>query len=216
MNNLLDYLKHPVYCSNQTPKVVYFLGLFFIYILAIIPISILIFFLTKEFHIKHDQLKLSTTVNTLLVVILAGPLYEEIIFRSWLKLKKINIILFFITLSFFIVKAIIDSKIATAIILTVLIFIFLIPLLSFGKIKVEKFISSKFQYFFYASSLIFGLLHATNFNGNPYLILAFMPILGGPQIILGLILGYVRMKHGLFYSILFHVLVNTLLIFTLF
>jgi len=216
MEKLIDYLKRPTYCSNQTPKVIYLLGLFFIYILAIIPISILIFLVTKEFHIKHDQLRLSTTVNTLLVVILAGPIYEEIIFRSWLKLKKINVVLFLITLLFFIVKSIIDSRVITLVVLTVLMLGFLILLLTYGRITIEKFISSKFQYFFYTTAIIFGILHSTNFSGNTYLILAFMPILGAPQIVLGVILGYVRMKHGLFYSILFHMLVNTLLIFTLF
>jgi len=73
--------------------------------------------------------------------------------------------------------------------------------------------SSNFKYFFYVTAIVFGLLHSTNFTGNIYIIMAFSPILGGPQIVTGAILGYIRMKNGLVYSILFHILFNSVFIF---
>ena len=65
-----------------------------------------------------------------------------------------------------------------------------------------------FRILFYGSALAFGLLQATNFTGNPWIILAFSPVLGSPQILLGFLSGYIRMKNGLAYSILFHMVVN--------
>jgi membrane protease YdiL (CAAX protease family) len=85
----------------------------------------------------------------------------------------------------------------------------------FTRKRIESFIASNFKYFFYSSSIVFGLMHSSNFTGNIYLILTFSVILGGPQIVLGLILGYIRMNHGLKYSFLFHMVVNTSLILTL-
>jgi membrane protease YdiL (CAAX protease family) len=86
--------------------------------------------------------------------------------------------------------------------------IFISLLFVFKRDKVQAFIASHFPYFFYGSALVFGLLHASNFIGNPYVLIAFSPLLGGPQILLGLLLGYFRMKNGLAYSMLFHILVN--------
>ncbi|HFB62073.1 MAG TPA: CPBP family intramembrane metalloprotease [Bacteroidetes bacterium] len=78
----------------------------------------------------------------------------------------------------------------------------------YGREKIDALIVSHFKYLFYGSALAFGLLHATNFTGNPWIILAFSPLLGGPQIVVGLFLGTIRMKNGLAYSMLFHMAVN--------
>jgi len=100
------------------------------------------------------------------------------------------------------------SKFVLAIPLSVFVLVVLLLVTIFTRDKVELFIASKFKYFFYGSSILFGLVHASNFTGNVNYILAFSFILGGPQIVLGLILGYIRMNHGLKYSILFHMAVN--------
>lgn len=214
MNNLFDYLKKPIYyCPSERPKISSFFGLFFIYIILVIPIGIVAYIITKEFHIKNDELKLSTSVLTFITVVILAPIYEEIIFRSLLKLKKINIILFVTTTPIIIGIAAILSKTAVVIFLSILLLIIASLLLVFKRNKIELFLSSNFKYFFYGTALIFGLLHGTNFTGNIYLILAFSPILGGPQIVLGFILGYIRMKNGLIYSMLFHMLLNSVAVF---
>ncbi len=212
MNNLFVYLKKPLYCQNERPNLSSFFGLFFIYIILIVPISIIAYILTKEFHIKNNDLNLSTSVLTFITVVILAPIYEEIIFRSLLKFKKNNIILFCTIVPILIGIAAIISKIGAVIFLSLLLLIIVSLLLAFKRNKIEIFLSSKFKYFFYGTALLFGLLHGSNFTGNIYLILAFSPILGGPQIVLGLILGYIRMKNGLIYSILFHMLVNSVFI----
>jgi membrane protease YdiL (CAAX protease family) len=189
--------------------------LYCIYIGAAISIGIFGSIICSLVHLKHDEIKL-TPLMTILAGIILAPIYEEIIFRSLLKFKINNIILFIATFILFIVYFVFRSKIELVIIFSILLFTLLSLLIIYSRSKIELFLSSKFKYFFYATVLIFGLVHASNFTGNTYLILAFSLILGGPQIVLGFILGYIRMNYGLIYSILFHMFVNTSILLSLF
>jgi hypothetical protein len=74
---------------------------------------------------------------------------------------------------------------------------------------ISKWISVNIKPLFYITSLLFGLFHTINFSGNFWLILSFSVFLCSPQIIAGLILGYIRLKYGLVYAILFHMLINS-------
>jgi len=214
MNRLLLYLKDPVYCENQKPTLRHLLLLILVYLISIIPIGLVIFIVCKYFHIQHKALLISP-FKTLFWGILFAPIYEEILFRSLLKFKKWNIILFIITVGALIVYAALNSKIEFLIILSIMLLSVLPFLLIVSRSKIEFFMSYNFKYFFYASALTFGLFHASNFSGNIYVIIAFSFILGGPQIIVGLILGFVRMNYGLFYSIIFHIIINSTLLLRL-
>ncbi|MEH6680084.1 MAG: CPBP family intramembrane glutamic endopeptidase [Sediminicola sp.] len=77
------------------------------------------------------------------------------------------------------------------------------PLIFFRKHK-------NFSYFFYASAVLFGMAHLFNFQEGSHL-LYLAPLLVAPQIVMGLILGYIRIKLGLHWSILLHSAHNTVL-----
>lgn len=216
MITLLNYLKNPVYCSVQKPKSVNFFGLLLIYVASGIPLAILIFIIFKLFKLGHIELDPLSSLRTILIGIIFAPILEEIFFRSLLKFTKRSIILFLITVIVLIIYAAFRSKIEFVSFLSVVFIGILCLLLFFNRNKIELFISSKFNYFFYGSAIFFGLVHASNFTGNSYVILAFSLILGGPQIVLGLILGFIRMNYGLIYSILFHMIINTTILLTLF
>ncbi len=216
MSAFFDYLKNPEYCSAQKPKSANFFSLLFIYIAIGFPLAILIFIIFKLFNLGHIELDPTSTLRTILIGIIFAPILEEIFFRSLLKFTKRSIILFLTTVIILIIYAAFRSKIEFVWFLS-LVFIGILCLwLFFNRYKIELFISSKFKYFFYASALFFGLAHASNFTGNIYVIFAFSLILGGPQIVLGLILGFIRMNYGLIYSILFHMIINTTILLTLF
>ncbi|WP_299886515.1 CPBP family intramembrane glutamic endopeptidase [uncultured Lacinutrix sp.] len=68
----------------------------------------------------------------------------------------------------------------------------------------------QFKYIFYAFAIAFGYVHLFNFEIHALIILL-SPILVLPQIILGMFLGYIRIKLGLPYSILLHGLYNGIL-----
>ena len=63
---------------------------------------------------------------------------------------------------------------------------------------------------FYLMTMAFGLMHIMNFEPslNIYLL---APILVAPQILIGINLGYLRVRFGLIWSILFHALYNGIL-----
>ena len=214
MNSLICYLKNPFYCESRKPSIYKFIALLFFYLLASISIGIISFIVCEAFHLVHNKQEWSP-LKTILIGILLAPFYEEVLFRSLLRFKRSSILIFVPTAIAFITISIYKSKFILPILLSLFVLGLFLCITIFSKKKIEAFITSKFKYFFYSSSIIFGLLHASNFTGNIYLILTFSFILSGPQIVLGLILGYIRMNHGLKYSILFHLIVNISLILTI-
>jgi len=215
MIDFWNYIKHPTDTCYKKPRTIYFGYFLLIYIAFAFQIALISYIICIQFNITHNELGFSVMTTIVLGIILA-PIYEEIIFRSLLKFTKYNIILFVVTLIILLTILIFRSKIISIVFLSTILSILIIILLVFSRSKIDTFISSNFKYFYYASSLAFGLLHIFNFTGNVYLLLSFSLILTGPQIFLGFILGYIRINYGLRYSILFHIIVNTSLLLSLF
>ena len=71
--------------------------------------------------------------------------------------------------------------------------------------------SAYFGLIFYLFSLAFGFYHITNFEVTTT-ILYLSPLLVSPQLIIGLLLGYIRVRLGLGWSILLHACYNFVLI----
>lgn len=213
MNRLVSYLRNPIYCENQKPTISYLLSLIIVYFISLIPIEILVLIVCKYFHVEHKELFLNP-FETIIWGLFLVPVYEEILFRSLLKFTKWNILMFIITVSALICYTVLSLKTEFALVLSIMLLCLFFFLRIVSRSKIEFYISSNFKYFFYASALIFGLIHASNFNGNIYTIIAFSFILGGPQIIAGLLLGFVRMNFGLSYSIIFHLIINSTLLFS--
>lgn len=95
--------------------------------------------------------------------------------------------------------------ILTAVILAPIIeeFIFRGPLTLFSK----KF----FKIGFYTLAILFGYIHLFNFEITTKIILL-SPLFVAPQIIIGLVFGYVRVRLGLLYAMLLHACYNGVLI----
>ncbi len=68
-----------------------------------------------------------------------------------------------------------------------------------------------FKYAYYASILLFGLLHISNFDGLDGQYWA-IPLLVSPQLSAGIFLGYIRTKLGLLWSMLLHATHNLVLV----
>lgn len=212
LKQLLSFLKNPNDCTLQKPRVVDLVKLWFIYLFFGIPVALLLKITITHFQLD-DLMKIQvdySSLKTIVFIVLIAPVFEEIIFRSLLRFTKKNLMLFSIATSILIVYFISQSKIPSLIIAALLLSGILILTSLYSREKIEQFIYSKFSYFFYATAILFGLVHASNFGGNIYILLAFSFILGGVQLIAGLILGFIRMKYGLIYSIIFHALINSI------
>lgn len=69
----------------------------------------------------------------------------------------------------------------------------------------------RFSWFFYVFTLIFGFYHITNFEMRPTILLL-SPVLVAPQLVAGIILGYVRIRFGLLWAIALHACYNLILV----
>lgn len=140
-------------------------------------------------HKILDMIKSYPVALLLLLTVVIGPLIEELIFRLYLRYKN-NYALHF-----------------------------LISLVSLTGVrneqKAETFLISlwkkRYKFIFYFSAVIFGLIHISNFEFS-YTILLLSPILVAPQIILGLIIGYLRVRNGFVLGLLLHSLHNAFFI----
>ena len=70
--------------------------------------------------------------------------------------------------------------------------------------------SRYFKYFFYASILIFGFYHITNFEITTTTLL-FSPLLVSPQLSVGTFLGFIRVRFGIVWAIALHAAYNLIL-----
>ena len=215
MEDLLQYLKKPTYIESIKPKYYNILGLAAISFLISFPVGIIILLISKGLDISSSINDIPALKLFITGMILA-PIYEEIFFRSLLKFDKKNISIFTIVISLLTMYNVYNNKYTNVLVLSIILILVFGIYLSSNIDKVSNFIKKHFKYFFYASSLIFGLIHITNFSGNINILIALSIILTLPQTISGLIFGYARMKYGLIYSIILHIINNSILIFTLF
>ncbi len=208
MQELFLYVKNPV-CFPDTvrPKTRDFIFLLGLYLISAIVIALFAYIVCSVFAITHKPVGLTFEMKILIGVLLA-PVYEEILFRSLLRFNKISLSLFLATVVVFLVVFILKRNNTVIFIFSALLLVTL-TFVSFWPMKrISHFITTNFKYFYYGSSILFGLMHLMNFTGDIRYIIAFSLILVAPQIVAGTILGYIRMKHGLIYSILFHMIIN--------
>ncbi len=68
-----------------------------------------------------------------------------------------------------------------------------------------------FKYVFYASVLVFGFYHITNFEITTVTLL-FSPLLVAPQLSVGFLLGFIRVRFNLLWAIALHAAYNLILV----
>ena len=121
--------------------------------------------------------------------VIIAPFLEEVMFRLILKLRSNFLILWPLQL---LILLQVNNK---------------INLLK----TIRNFWNKFYGWIFYLISIAFGLIHILNFEPslNIYLL---APILVAPQIVIGINLGYLRIRFGLIWSILFHAFHNGILL----
>lgn len=146
------------------------------------------------------------------LAVIAAPLIEEVIFRFPLKFRRGSIALFLVLIVALCVQLFqfLGMAFSEAIFIGLMLMV-LIGLYLYFRLQKEsaltEFTSKNYGYFFYAAALLFALAHIFNYEleANQYWM---TPILVLPQMLLGLMLGYVRVKYGLWASILAHAMNN--------
>lgn len=151
-----------------------------------------------------------------LTTILLAPLIEELIFRAHLK-SVIGSFIFYISIPLWIIISLINKQIPPlnyrilVILFGLVLFITILRLL-YSKLKQEhSFRALLIRYFpfhVWLSVLLFGMMHTLNYVYDSSTSFLWSPLLVLPQLFGGIMLAYVRVRFGLVYSILLHVMIN--------
>ena len=214
----IDYRhKHPL-----IEKIKYFAkGILLYFVLQIC--ALLLMFLVDEFLIKkigfpsvfklmiESQKKIKGYYGFFLVVIL-GPLVEELIFRLILVPKRRNIAIFTFVFSFLVLnKTYYINKIDWLLLVSLAVsglLSFLVFNLLKRKPEIETAIGKRQKIITMVSVVLFGLLHIANIETLHWELALLYPVYALPQMILGYVSSVQRLKLGFIWGLLFHSMIN--------
>ncbi|SIR15944.1 CPBP family intramembrane glutamic endopeptidase [Maribacter ulvicola] len=170
LQELLFFIKNPVYEPNITTSFSNKLRVFFTLLIIGLCSSILLLMLAGAVenllelemgkHAMSDLLDHYSVVLIFFLAVIIAPFFEELLFRG--------------------------------------------PLVFFKH-------SKYFKHAFYLFTIAFGFMHISNFEMNTQVLL-FSPLLVAPQIGVGFLLGFIRVKFGLVWSMALHALYNMVLV----
>lgn len=203
-------------------KIKYFAkGILLYFVLQIC--ALLLMFLVDEFLIKkmgfpsvfklmiESQKKIKGYYGFFLVVIL-GPLVEELIFRLILVPKRRNIAIFTFIFSFLIMNKTyylieIDWLLLMSLAVSGLLSFLVFNLLKRNP-KIETAIGKRQKTITIVSVVLFGLLHIANIETLHWELALLYPVYALPQMILGYVSSVQRLKLGFVWGLLFHSMIN--------
>jgi len=168
-------------------------------------------------YVVVNEISKQSVWAALFILVFFGPFREEWAFRLFLSKKKNIILLGFLGFGIFFVdvlSSLLDpgGRFVNYYFLSLGLLILLISSLQIllPKLKIELFISRHSRFFLYASAILFGLVHITNYNNiSQFWWLAIILVM--PQIIVGLFLPLIRVKLGFWWAVFVHGLYNFIL-----
>ena len=203
-------------------KIKYFAkGIFLYFVLQIC--ALLLMLLVDEFLIKkmgfpsvfklmiESQKKIKGYYGFFMVVIL-GPVVEELVFRLILVPKRRNIAIFTFVFSFLVLnKTYYVNKIDWLLLVSFAVsglLAFLVFNLLKRKPKIETTIGKRQKTITMVSVVLFGLLHIVNIENLHWELALLYPVYVLPQMILGYVCSVQRLKLGFVWGLLFHSMNN--------
>jgi uncharacterized protein len=215
LEGFLTFLRSPYYQSNKKIEWSFFLKFLLLFYLISIPLGLFVELISQLLNFQDVALNFSAFKLIFAGIILA-PIIEEIQFRLLLKPSYKNFMLFFGFSVCIALIALLKGRIFFVTVFIVLAFFSILVSLNKRKIRrVQVFILKNYYYFFYISCILFGIYHIFNYTPFNSKLILIMPILIFPKMILGGFLGYIRIRFGIIYSIVFHSLINVVPIVTL-
>ena len=208
MKDFLEYSKYPVHQKvRESWKNILYLQFLLLYVLIGSSAAGFGFVLIKVFDItsRIDQMPY---YDLLVQGLLIAPVVEELIFRLLLRKGKRNFYIFSITCVVVItLTAYLHHWDSAAIILVILLVGNVLMLLQRNGV-IDVYDSGLYRCLYFGSILAFGLVHINNFIFPHPWLWVISPLMVLPQIGLGFILSFIRVKYGIRYSIAFHFIVN--------
>lgn len=137
-----------------------------------------------------------------LLMVVYSPFLEELIFRFGITKKRDNLYLLLLATLVYVILPLTKGKIlfSTA--------VFIYPMIQFF---LHKFLKDKTYYFklsIIVSAIYFGLIHIFNFDHEVMDSILSYAIMIIPLIVFGYTFGHLRVKFGILYAILAHMILN--------
>ena len=146
------------------------------------------------------------------IVVILGPLVEELIFRLILVPKRRNIAIFTFVFSFLVLNKTYYIIKIDWLLLVSLVVSGLLSFLVFNLLKrnpeIEIAIGKRQKIITMVSVVLFGLLHIANIENLHWELALLYPVYALPQIILGYVSSVQRLKLGFVWGLLFHLMIN--------
>ena len=150
------------------------------------------------------------------IVVILGPLVEELIFRLILVPKRRNIAIFTFVFSFLVLNKTYYIIKIDWLLLVSLVVSGLLSFLVFNLLKrnpeIEIAIGKRQKIITMVSVVLFGLLHIANIENLHWELALLYPVYSLPQMILGYVCSVQRLKLGFVWGLLFHSM-NNLMVF---
>lgn len=166
-----------------------------------------------------DVTEMASQPSFILIAAVMAPVLEELLFRSWLGTRWGVLLiapLLLVGLALFVLMGAEDISSGIRYGLAIVIIgSFALYISRYLKARhtagvLDAALRRVFPFAFWGTSLGFGLMHLTNYEGGEMGIL--LPLIILPQFTVGVILGYVRMRFGLWSAMIFHGAYNTALL----
>ncbi|PRY87948.1 CPBP family glutamic-type intramembrane protease [Mongoliibacter ruber] len=202
LEKLMSFLKAPYRSTSYNNlKAIDFFYLLLITLAVVIPYALILEWAGMD-QFDHKILEILEKNKWLVavLVIIFAPILEEPVYRLHLDLKKSSI-LWSLGLSLLLINSI---WYPLAIFWIYLIYLY---------VKVNQGQSPNLKFVVYFSSAMFALVHMGNFIDFDYgKYFYVVPLLVAAQFVIGLVLSYIRLNHGMKWAIIFHAVYNAVLI----
>jgi len=225
MDNFFRQLKKPVLIKRdeQVNSVKEFFQCYLLCMLLILVAGIFLALVDKEILIKNFDFSIRQQLGSrissfyspgqyVLLVLFVGPIIEEMIFRLPLSLKKwhIAVSLFFISYYLFGGKLLINDASAIESLWKLSLAMLISVIFGFGcPDRVLVYLKQiDFRYYFYISAIAFALFHINSYKPLNGEVAFFYPLYVIPQFIMGIFLGFIRLRFSFLHSIMFHSMIN--------
>ncbi len=213
MNDFLKFVK----CPNYTGSFIKLSGrdffiLFVVYFISVIPFGAIASIVSSLLGLT-SKVQQMTMPGEIFYGVLLAPVIEEVFFRLIYVFNKRNLIILLSASVLFGINFMVNENLLKSIIFSAVIILTIVLII---KLNHSRAIFYKhFGFFFYFIAGLFAIIHLGNFIGLSfnYVLLGLLMVI--PQFIAGIILGYIRVRFGFIYAIVFHTIVNLTLLFQL-
>ncbi len=213
MNDFLKFVK----CPNYTGSFIKlsagdFFILFVVYFISVIPFGAIASFVASRLGLTSKVQQLTLPREIFYGVFLA-PIIEEVFFRLIYVFNKRNLIILLSTSVFFGTYFTVNENLLKSIVFSVVFILTIVLIINFNRSRANFY--KHFALFFYFIAGLFAIIHLGNFIGLSFnnVIIGLLMVI--PQFLAGIILGYIRVRFGFIYAIIFHAIVNLTLLFQL-